>query len=76
MNNKQAGAVWRELRGLDFNAVARHMEKGELRGEHVVEIDPRPPLTTNSIAALLEVATVRGLELSYGKTTRRVLVLS
>lgn len=76
MNEKQAGTTWRQLRGLGFNAVARHIEKGTLRGQHVVEIEPRPPLETSELAVLLEVAGTRGIEISYGKTSRRVLVLS
>lgn len=76
MNEKQAGAVWRQLRALHYNAVARHLERGELAGEHVVEIDPRPALTTTDMAALLEIANARSLEFSYGKSARRVLVLS
>lgn len=76
MNDKQAAAVWKELRGLHYGVTARHLEVGPLGGEHVVEVEPHPTLTTNDFHALLHICELRSLELSYGKSPRRVLVLS
>lgn len=76
MTESKASVVWRLLRQSNFNASARFLEQGALAGEHVVEIEPGPSLSTDDITQLLLVAKDRDLELSYGKSQRRVLVLS
>lgn len=76
MTERQAASVWRTLRSQGVNASARFLEKGELAGQHVVEIEPRPSLEMGDFARLVTLAEERKIDLSYGKSPRRVLVLS
>lgn len=76
MKRSKTSAVWNELRELGYNASARMLDSGTLAGEHVVEVEPGPALTTADFTTLMGIAATRGLELSYGLSPRRVLVLS
>ena len=76
MNQKQAASVWTTVRGLGFNAVARYHPRGQLQGEHVVEIEPGHDVHTADFRVLLDLCEGRSIDLSYGTSPRRVLVLS
>lgn len=77
MTGRQAAAVWRELdQRSELSIVARRLEKGPLQGQHVIEVESRPPLEHKDFTWLSEIAVKHNLELSFGKSPRRVLVLS
>lgn len=76
MNAKQAAAVWKAVRDLHFEGVARFIPRGALAGEHVVEIEPGHAIDTEGFRSLLALAEARGLQLSYGLAPRRTVTLS
>lgn len=76
MTERHAAAVWKELRGHGYNAIARFVARGQLAGEHVVEIEPGHDLHIADFRLLIGIAEARDIDVSYGTVSRRVVVLS
>jgi hypothetical protein len=72
-----AAKLWRQIDEVfDVTVTARRIEAGPLQGQHVIEVEPRPSFETATISALADLARHHGCELSFGKSPRRVLVIS
>ena len=77
MKARQAAGVWRDLDNMfELTFTARRLDSGPLMGQHVIEVEPRPAVSATQIGALHAYATDRGLEISFGKSPRRVLTIA
>lgn len=76
MEAAEAARVWQDCRKRNYDAACRHIERGPLAGQHVVEIETGHPLETADFAWLVSLASDKGLTLSYGKSTRKAVTLS
>lgn len=76
MTAKRCAWVWKIVRSRHYDAHARYVTKGALSGEHVVEIETGHALATADFRELLQIADEHKIELSFGKTNRKAVVLS